>query len=348
MRLQCNHDRLRRLPVRAVIFSLVVMGVYAARVDADPTVHFELRLAPGQDDAVMTLGDPADDTLQIELWGEVSDAAPGTKVRWHGVFPRVSQDGVISYAGDYAASVFTFGCLFPASDNTPSSGDFSATCIDALGIFDGVGAPALWGTFSVSAVAVGQVSYDFAPQVVVDQQVTEWGVTLDVGTLIMPELINLFDSDCGDGSCNVTGSVDPALAVIEVVDMPQVARSPDADEDGDVDFQDYSALQACVIDSNGPLSPACQRLDLDSDNTIGAGDAAMFAAAVTGILPPIGGLDEDQDVDLADFARYQLCRGPNGVVGNETLCTFADVDRNGTLDEADLAKLVEQLTGPAH
>jgi hypothetical protein len=139
MRLQCNHDRLRRLPVRAVIFSLVVMGVYAARVDADPTVHFELRLAPGQDDAVMTLGDPADDTLQIELWGEVSDAAPGTKVRWHGVFPRVSQDGVISYAGDYAASVFTFGCLFPASDNTPSSGDFSATCIDALGIFDGVG-----------------------------------------------------------------------------------------------------------------------------------------------------------------------------------------------------------------
>lgn len=319
-----------------VVFALWCAG----RASAAPAVHFQLRLAPGQSDAVLTLGDPLDDTLTIEVWAEITDAPPEATARWFGVFPRVSQDHVITYEGDFLSTAFQFGCVFATNDNEPSSGDLSPSCIDLFGTPAGMGAPALWGTFTVRAVSLGDVSYSFAAD---DGAGNPWSVVLNTGG--DPPLLTLDDSDCGDGSCNVTGSVDPLLAVISVVDEPQVARSADADYDGDVDVADYAFLQSCAA-SPLPLNSECLRVDLDYSGTVSGDDLALFTPVITGASPPKGDLDMDGDVDMIDFARFQICSERADEPDLVLWCKFADMNFDGGIDPLDMAEFVTALTGP--
>ncbi|HRX86176.1 MAG TPA: hypothetical protein P5572_14245, partial [Phycisphaerae bacterium] len=89
--------------LRRSICTLGLIGILAvtAPVSADPSAHFELRLAPDQPDADLILGAPGEDTLTVEVWIEVSDAPPGALVQSVGMLLRVTQDGVITYNDDY-------------------------------------------------------------------------------------------------------------------------------------------------------------------------------------------------------------------------------------------------------
>ncbi|MCB9849637.1 MAG: hypothetical protein H6817_02925 [Phycisphaerales bacterium] len=335
----------QKLHTRSAVALLLAQFAFAFGAVAAPTVHFELRLAPGQDDAVLTLGDANDDTLEIEVWAEISGADPDTFFKAYFIYPRVSQGGVITMLeNEYDSPLFDgiLGCVFDPIPNSPQSGDLSVGCIaDGDGVLDGVGSPALIATFNVQAEALGTTSYSWASN---GGGIQQWGAFVIVAGSPLP--IALADSNCGDGFCDVTGSVEPALAVIEVVDAPQVPRSPDADDDGDVDASDYAWMQRCADMLPGTLGNYCLRMDLTYDEVVDGSDMMAFTTAMTGIRPPFGDVDGDYDIDLADYALFQLCRGPNGDTGIEDRCTLADTDRDGSFDSGDLPKLVERLSGP--
>ena len=57
-----------------------------------------------------------------------------------------------------------------------------------------------------------------------------------------------------------------------------------------------------------------------------------------------GDCDCDADVDLADFAEFEVClRGPGGGVGAD--CACFDYDGNGSLDLDDFAEFQAGFTG---
>ena len=145
---------------------LVVASILHAGISrptfADPTAHFELRLAPGYENSVLVLGNPAQDTLELEVWVEVSDVDPGVFVWALSEFLTIFQGDVITYNQDYDSDVFSFGCVEAGVDNTPNSGDFGVACAEPMGTSAGFGEPALYGTFTVSAVGSGTVDYVFA------------------------------------------------------------------------------------------------------------------------------------------------------------------------------------------
>jgi len=59
-----------------------------------------------------------------------------------------------------------------------------------------------------------------------------------------------------------------------------------------------------------------------------------------------GDVDEDEDVDLHDFAGMQNCVGV-GTLG-EPECIAADLDLNGVIDKDDLPWFIAVLEGPSH
>ncbi len=323
------------LPLRILVVALAI-ALAAPFSVADPAVHFELRLAPGQDDAVLTLGDPQDDTLAIEVWAEVSDPPPGLEIYSFAVYPRVTVGGVVSYNGDATAPLFAFAVI-PTDPNVPASGDLSIAPFDGGGVSAGLGHAAHWATFTISALDVGTTGYTFGNNLAPPP----WHIMFSDTTTM------LVDSDCTDGFCNVTGWVDPRLQHITVV---QPVRSADADEDGDVDLRDFLAFQECTEGEDGgasSVSPGCERLDLNADQQIDSDDLALFVPQLTGARPRRGDLDGDADVDLADYARMQFCLAADAEVANaEQRCLWADADHDGQIAEADLQLLVEQLTGP--
>lgn len=294
---------------------------------AAPSAHFELRLAPGSDDAELVLGSPDDSTLTIEVWVEVDDAPPGALVQSMGMILRTTQGGVVSVVDDYMTDAFTW-CVAGTGPNTPASGDITPLCTIGAGTNLGIGAPALYGHFTVEALALGTTSYTFLPT----QSMFEvWAISLSDGTVIE----------------DLTGTTEPALAQITVVDQPTVPRSADSDDDGDVDVADYAFMQHCSSLPE-PLGPWCLRVDLNQDASVDSLDLMAFANAMTGAAPPKGDLDNDGDVDLVDAARYQLCRVRYDEPGLENYCRFADVDRDGDVGGNDNAAFVSQLTGPVH
>ena len=75
------------------------------------------------------------------------------------------------------------------------------------------------------------------------------------------------------------------------------------------------------------------------------GGARTFSAPFSGDVllyliesperPPTGDFDEDGDVDLDDFGRFQVCfSGP--VHAYPPGCAYADLDSNGVVDANDL------------
>ena len=306
-------------------------GYYAclnvpADVRADPAAHFELRLAVTEQDAVMELGNPADETLQLELWVEITGVAPEALVQAFSVYLKASANGVVSFDGTFDDSPFPF-VLPQGTDNVPFTGDFSRAGLTTMtGVSAGIGAPALYGRFTISAIGAGSVAYSFS----------------DAGGAVRPwqvKIVNLPDL-VGD---DLTYSISPLVASIHVI--PPVV-TPDADHDGDVDLADYSAMILCVDEGGALPSPACASRDLNGDTHVDRNDLQMFVAALTGPLPEQGDLDADGDVDLRDFSRMQTCFFVEGLKAENEACQFADIDRDEETGMADFHLLFDHLSGP--
>jgi hypothetical protein len=59
-----------------------------------------------------------------------------------------------------------------------------------------------------------------------------------------------------------------------------------------------------------------------------------------------GDFDQDGDVDLTDFARFQSCFTGEGTTQAEATCFFAHFDDDGDVDAGELADLLDALLGP--
>ncbi len=288
-----------------------------------PLGMFELHLAPTEQDATLVLNDPTDDTLDLEIWYQVNSAAPGALVQSVSAYLEASDDGVVVYNADFASDLPWFACVFGGTDNEPHTGDFSPLCLSPLGLADGLGGPVLWGTFSVTALSPGTMRYSFSAD---EADNRPWFIALTDG------------SEYGSG--DLSGIVDPAVAVIKVVAK---YANGDADDDGDVDLRDFGTLIACV---GMPLAGECMALDLNDDGQVSADDLPVFAAAITGPMPAKGDLDRDSDVDLGDHAGFQVCVSKASHPEYLDFCLAADMDGDGAIDLHDLEIFVEHMTGP--
>ena len=312
---------------------LVVSGLFWAFDNccpawADSTAHFTLRLAAGQSDAVLVLGDSANNTLELEVWVELTNVTPGVRVQAFSEFLKVSSNGVITYNGDYESPPFAgLGCVFNGTDNSPYEGDFSPACFAPLGTTAGIDAPALYGTFSVTAIGPGTVSYIFD----------------DTGGTTRPWSVNLDDLSASEGGA-LSCSIEPPAEFSEVV---TVLPSADVVDDGDVDLADYRRVQSCAPAIPGPLPTGeCESADINRDDMVNVTDVEILVAQMTGARALQGDLDIDGDVDLADFARFQICLLKSNDPPLLTFCAHADTNRDGSVNDDDYTKFAEKVTGP--
>ena len=76
----------------------------------------------------------------------------------------------------------------------------------------------------------------------------------------------------------------------------------------------------------------------------GAQWAGLFTHCFAGLCPICddGDADEDGNVDLHDFARFQTCFGADGT-GD---CKCVDMDNDNDVDLTDYARFYEALSGP--
>jgi len=131
--------------------------------------------------------------------------------------------------------------------------------------------------------------------------------------------------------------------------FPNVVRG-DVDGSGDVDDDDVRLIQQFLnhhdlddgtADRVVEIAEFAQNFSLFDVNHDGRVDGLDLLCAQAD-----GDTDEDNDVDLRDFARLQDC------IGVETLgdleCAGADLDLNGVTDEDDLSWFVHIFTGPIH
>ncbi len=310
----------------------VVFAAYTGSAQAAPAAHFTLRLGALESDAVLSMGDPLDDTLELEVWVEVTDPPDaGTMMTSFAFFLNANQSNVVSFAGDFTpAPAFTgWNPLNSGLDNIPDTGDFDRAYFTFLTpTSEGIGAPTRLGTFTLAAMDVGSVGFAFnvqAPQRL-------WSIGIDT-----PEILQ---------GPQVTGSIDPEVETIRVVSAP-VIRSADADGDCDVDLQDYCWMQRCVPPEGQNLSTnGCELLDLNADTQIDGVDANLLVEQITGAMPLPGDLDVDGDIDLADFTRFQVCLLDFNAPGLEQFCAWADVNRDSVLSDDDYTKLNAWFTGP--
>jgi hypothetical protein len=77
-------------------------------------------------------------------------------------------------------------------------------------------------------------------------------------------------------------------------------------------------------------------------------DPQGFAVVVTGDVREslLGDADGDGDVDLADFARLQVCYTGEGLAFADEACGAFDEDGDGDVDSLDLAAFEARLVGP--
>ncbi len=75
----------------------------------------------------------------------------------------------------------------------------------------------------------------------------------------------------------------------------------------------------------------------------GSGDWVLHLAA--GVVIP-GDFDFDEDVDMEDFAHFQLCLGESGMVVTDPNCFDASLDPDGDIDGNDFAVFLGCMSGP--
>jgi len=133
---------------------------------AIPTAVFELRLAPGSPDAVLDVGNPADQQLDLELWINLANGPLPSDVYGYSFQLVPSLDGVISYKAGSFANTLPFnppqiqGLDNHSATNQPLSGAFSRGVFSLWGVPMDLGATKV-ATFSVTALSPGQVGYSF-------------------------------------------------------------------------------------------------------------------------------------------------------------------------------------------
>jgi len=322
-----RHTKSRRVGPSLVAAFAIALAGFATIVSADPAAHFELRLGASESDSVVNIGE----SLELEVWVEITDPPDAnTTINSVAFFLKADTSEVITYNGDFVpAPAFSgWSPLSSGMDNLPDTGDFDRAYFTFLTpTADGIGAPTRLGTFTVSGLELGTVGYEFAIQI--PQRVWSVGITGQI--LQGPQ---------------VTGSIAPEVASIEVVDEP-IARSADADGDCDIDLRDYRELQLCAVADGQMVSTnGCELLDLNGDNFIDGADTNLLVEQITGAMPWPGDMDIDGDVDLADYARFQICLTGFAEPGLEELCAYIDINRDSSLDENDYKKFHDNLAGP--
>lgn len=305
----------------------LVLAACAPNALADPAAHFELRLAPSEADSVINVGE----TLELEIWVEVTDPpAANTTMGSFAFFLSADTSDIVWFNDDFtlAPDFVGWSPLSSGLDNMPDTGDFDRAFFTILSpTTSGIGAPTRLGSWTVTGLDVGSVGFEYAIQI--PQRLWSVGITGEI--LQGPQ---------------VTGSIAPEVESIKVVDAP-IARSADADGDCDIDLRDYRELQLCAQPDGQMVSTnGCELLDLDGDSFIDGADTNMLVEQLTGAMPWPGDMDIDGDVDLADFARFQICLTSFAEPGLEEFCAFIDINRDSSLDENDYKKFHDNLVGP--
>ena len=170
--------------------------------------------------------------------------------------------------------------------------------------------------------------------VVVAEDPTPLQLTLPAGSAYQfaydPARISLWDSVTKDN----------------VVSPGQALTAPpscgDADGDGDFDLEDVAALQRCFTgDGGGLVGPDCEAFDVDEDSDVDLADFAVGYTSFSGPFAPLrGDLDTNGRVNLEDYAAWSACLdGPSVIVR-------ADYDQDGDVDLADFGSWVDCLNGP--
>lgn len=240
----------------------------ADAVRAQPHAHFELRLAPGQSDAVMNLVEPAEQTLDLEVWVSVTGIAGDVRATAYSLFLDDDTNGIIAFDDSYVSPPFTFGCVSAGTDDMPDGGDFGRACVEPGGTTVGMGTAGLWAQFSIAAVNLGVAHYAFHD----NGGARVWRVSLSNGSTLQGSALSY--------------SLAPQLAEIAVTVPP---ASPDADDDGDVDLADYARLMECAKVAMPPATWPCISLDLHSDGVIDVADVVEFVPLLTGPMSKSGG-----------------------------------------------------------
>jgi PKD repeat protein len=63
--------------------------------------------------------------------------------------------------------------------------------------------------------------------------------------------------------------------------------SPDRDDDGDVDQEDFGRFQVCLTSPGQSLLPGCETADLDLDNDLDRYDLVLFQRCMSGANVPL-------------------------------------------------------------
>ncbi len=200
-----KHSRHAQLLTVLATLGLWISGAYGV------TAQFELRPAAGKDN-VLDINNPADKALPLELWVTLSNGSLPGGVLGYSVYLKPSVGGVISFdTASYQNAVAFDAPLVNGTDNSSLSGEFGRGVSKWPAVPFSLGSTKL-ATFSVTAIAPGEVSYSFqnAPPV------RQWGFDFD----------NLTTATLAAASPAVTITVipEPGVAAMVLLSMAGLTR----------------------------------------------------------------------------------------------------------------------------
>ena len=129
---------------------------FSVSVAQAATADFWIQPAAGQD-TTLTVGDPTDDTLDLEVWVTLSDGGDVYGAQFY-LEPDVG--GVVGF--DSFTEAIALGPQVHGIDNDPLVGAFGRGLFAEPNPATVSSGNTKLGTFSVTALAVGEVSYSFA------------------------------------------------------------------------------------------------------------------------------------------------------------------------------------------
>lgn len=128
-------------------------------------------------------------------------------------------------------------------------------------------------------------------------------------------------------------------------------RRGDVNGDGDADPGDRNAIQGYIdlhdaddglVDGRVVLAThpvAFTVFDVDHSGIVDTLDVALVSTPLD--------LDDDDDVDLADFAAFQACAQDSATPHGGLPCGLSDIDLDGDVDTEDWRRLTISWTGPS-
>jgi hypothetical protein len=176
----------------------------------------------------------------------------------------------------------------------------------------------------------------------------ELGITFLGGG--QPNAPTIASAEVAGGQLSVSGSLAGNPSQDYVVEL---FSSTECDPSGFGEGATFSGIVTVTTDAVG-LGAFSGTFDIGTEEVITAtvtdlftGNTSEFSACVdassTGLQ--MGDMDTDGDVDLVDFANFQLCfTGPGGAVSEGT-CSFTDFDGDGDCDLVDFNEFQLSFTG---